>query len=798
MKTDQSKTKVELVQELQLLRRHVSAQDVTRRKQLEEEKEQSQSLLKATLESAANGILVVAMDGRWSRFNQKFAEMWRIPSSICKSGDDKLALEYVLDSVAEPTKFLAKVKKLYNNPVADSLDTVKMKDGRIFERCSQPHWLEDEVVGRVWSFRDITEYNRLNKLNMVLLKIAQASNKTEDIPKFLELIRTYLNEIIDTTTFYVGLYDESNDTINEPYSKNAPGELTSYPAKKTLSGYVINTAKSLFADEKVTARLVKEGFIEVIGAPSKLWLGVPLRVKNTVIGTLVVQSYTDPNLYREKDIEVLEYVSNEIAKVIRNKQAANELQESVERYRTLFDSSRDAIMTLTTEEGFLSGNVSSMQLFGCKDEEEFISQTPITLSPEYQSDGTPSLEKAQQMMEIAMEKGSHFFEWTHKRMNGQEFPATVLLTRMELQGRNILQATIRDISERKQAEEALKSSEKRFKILFGAAPDAYYLSDLKGNFIDGNKAAIDLMGYTKEELIGKSFLKLKILSAKGMLKASKNLMKNTQGKGTGPDEFILNRKDGSQVPVEVRTYPVKINDETVVLGIARDITERKQAENALRDANSLKETLLDVIAHDLKNPAGVIKGFAQFGLENDPNSEILDEINKGTDNLLKVIDNATTLSKVTIGDAIEKEELDLTNIINNIINENLSLLQLEGMTLDMRLKGELIVNANPIIGEVFRNYISNAIKYAKTGKKVVIDSNFRNGDVTINFKDYGETIENKDRENIFLRNVQLDKTKGRGLGLAIVKRIAIAHDAEVGVKPNKPKGNNFYIKIPVS
>jgi len=96
-------------------------------------------------------------------------------------------------------------------------------------------------------------------------------------------------------------------------------------------------------------------------------------------------------------------------------------------------------------------------LFGCKDdEEEFASQAPMTLSPEYQSDGTLSSEKAQQMMAIAMQKGSHFFEWTHKRMDGQEFPATVLLTRMELQGRKMIQATVRDITERKRAEEQLQ------------------------------------------------------------------------------------------------------------------------------------------------------------------------------------------------------------------------------------------------------------------------------------------------------------------------------------------------------
>ncbi|GAF78314.1 unnamed protein product, partial [marine sediment metagenome] len=148
-----------------------------------------------------------------------------------------------------------------------------------------------------------------------------------------------------------------------------------------------------------------------------------------------------------------------------------------------------------------------------------------------------------------------------------------------------------EITERKQAEENLKSSEERLKILFESAPDAYYLNDLKGNLIDGNQAAVDLMGYTKEKLIGKSFLKLKILSVKEILKASKLLLKNVQGKGTGPDEFILNRKDGSQVPVEIRTYPVKIKDETVVLGIARDITKRKKFITDLMEREEKYRTL---------------------------------------------------------------------------------------------------------------------------------------------------------------------------------------------------------------
>ncbi len=138
--------------------------------------------------------------------------------------------------------------------------------------------------------------------------------------------------------------------------------------------------------------------------------------------------------------------------------AQEALASSESKFRTLFDSSRDAIMILDPKTGFVSGNEAAVQLFNCRDEEEFTSFTPAQLSPERQPDGTPSNDKAGQMIAMAMEQGSHFFEWRHRKADGNEFPATVLLTRMELQGRIYLQATVRDITEEKQAAEALRSA----------------------------------------------------------------------------------------------------------------------------------------------------------------------------------------------------------------------------------------------------------------------------------------------------------------------------------------------------
>ncbi len=131
-----------------------------------------------------------------------------------------------------------------------------------------------------------------------------------------------------------------------------------------------------------------------------------------------------------------------------------ERKASEEKYRILFESSRDAIMMLAPPTWrFTAGNDATVKLFEAGNEDEFTSKRPWDISPEYQPDGQLSADKAKKMIEKAMNEGSNFFEWTHKRLNGEEFPATVLLTRIELAGTKLLQATMRDITVQKRAEE---------------------------------------------------------------------------------------------------------------------------------------------------------------------------------------------------------------------------------------------------------------------------------------------------------------------------------------------------------
>ncbi len=159
----------------------------------------------------------------------------------------------------------------------------------------------------------------------------------------------------------------------------------------------------------------------------------------------------------------------------------------------------------------------------------------------------------------------------------------------------------RAIIEKKAVEEEMAAARDRFKLLFEAAPDAYYLNDLTGRLIDGNRAAEELIGAKKHELISKDFRKTGMLPASQVPRALKNLMLNAAGRMTGPDEFTLIRKDGTRRQVEIITRPVSLDGKKVVLGQARDITDRKKTIATLEmDAQILDAALDSVFVHDLK------------------------------------------------------------------------------------------------------------------------------------------------------------------------------------------------------
>ncbi len=148
----------------------------------------------------------------------------------------------------------------------------------------------------------------------------------------------------------------------------------------------------------------------------------------------------------------------------------------------------------------------------------------------------------------------------------------------------LLETMETEVEDRREAEARLRSSEEKFRILFESAPDAMFLTDLKGVFLDGNKASEELVGYGRDKLIGKSFFELKLLSPSDILKAGKMLALNVAGKKTEGAQYTVNKKTGEKIPVEISAFPVELHGKKTVLGIARDISARIESDKLLRES----------------------------------------------------------------------------------------------------------------------------------------------------------------------------------------------------------------------
>jgi len=226
----------------------------------------------------------------------------------------------------------------------------------------------------------------------------------------------------------------------------------------------------------------------------------------------------------------------------------------------------------------------------------------------------------------------------------------------------------------------------------------------------------------------------------------------------------------------------------------------RQLSQELAESNNMKELLLDVMTHDLKNPAGVIASVTELLSESEDHREEIQLIHDSTDSLLQVIENASTLAQVTLGEEIERAPFDLTAFLDRTAIEFQPLFAAAGKSLTLNIARDLTIHANQIFTETVVNFLSNAVKYASPEDQVELAAGEKDNEVWIEVRDHGTTIPESNREAIFERRVQLagGKRRGRGLGLAIVKRIVKAHGGRFGVRPNEPQGNIFYITIPMN
>ncbi len=295
-----------------------------------------------------------------------------------------------------------------------------------------------------------------------------------------------------------------------------------------------------------------------------------------------------------------------IRDVTERKAAEHALQESEERFRTLFESSQDALITLSPPLWKInSGNPAAIKIFGIRDDKQLTSFCPLDLSPERQPDGQKSSDKFKEMMDIAMQKGSHYFEWIHNRLNGEQFAATVQLTRMQLQGKILIQANVRDISEQKWAEAALKGSEKRLMRAEEIARFGHWEFSIDEKLMRASKGAKRIYGLEGEEWPLSDVKKIPLPEYRTLLdRELSELVMNGRPYNV---EFKIQRPSDGQI-LDIHSLAEYDPAKRMLFGVINDVTQRKKAEEALRESELRLRTIFQTSSAGIiiVNPQGRI------------------------------------------------------------------------------------------------------------------------------------------------------------------------------------------------
>ena len=465
--------------------------------------------------------------------------------------------------------------------------------------------------------------------NGIMLDVTEqrnASQRVKDLNSLLLAIRN-VNQLIVQETGLEGLLQNACKTLIETRSYQ-DCTIMLLDDEQTIGRIFQAGTKSYLKDElasdpfpECVAQAVKTGKYVLMNDPDQCagckHLGkhgkdfyptfvAPMQSENRTVGILFVALSSDTVIDAEEGA-LLQEVTDDIAFAMGKLNAEAQLIKSEERYRKLFDSSHDAIMTLAPPSWkFTSGNPSILGMFCVSSEEEFTTMGPWNLSPRYQLDGQLSSDKAKQMIGIAMREGSNFFEWTHRRLSGEDFPAMVLLTRVEMQDNTFLQATVRDVTDRKKADLELNHLRNYLANIIDSMPSVLIGVSTKSKITLWNSEAENRSGLNAGEAFGR-----KLSDVIPWLSEYSSLISESISSRQVKYKARQNTSTEDESRYEDLTvYPLVANDvEGAVLRID-DVTERVRLEEMMIQSEKMLSVggLAAGMAHEINNPlAGMMQ-----------------------------------------------------------------------------------------------------------------------------------------------------------------------------------------------
>jgi diguanylate cyclase (GGDEF)-like protein/PAS domain S-box-containing protein len=447
-------------------------------------------------------------------------------------------------------------------PVELSFGEVRLGDQRLFATV----------------LRDITERDRADRRQAALQKISEAAHGSADLRTLFPRIHEIIAGLLPAQNFYVALHDAETDVVSFPYFIDAfdpPPDPRPLGAGRGLTDIVLRTGEALLLSPEGLRALVEDHpELSVSGTDGVDWLGIPLKTARGTIGMLTVQSYTGDTRYTEVDMELLQFVSDQVASAVERTRDAEALRLSEGRFHSVFEESPIINCLLSYPDGlFHEMNLAGLKAFGYS-RDEVLGRTSTQL------DAWVDLAERDRYLELLRARGSvQNFETRMRRRDGQEFTVLYSGSIVSLGGQLYSLNSLQDISERKRAEAALQESEEQFKSSFEHSAIGMALVGLDGRYLRVNSNLCAIFGYDEDQLLARTWRDITHPDDQGLDAGQVRALLDGEGTAFRLEKRYL-RRDGSTIHALLAVSLVRDEhgNPRHLIAQVEDISESKRAE----------------------------------------------------------------------------------------------------------------------------------------------------------------------------------------------------------------------------
>jgi PAS domain S-box-containing protein len=670
------------------------------------------------------------------------------------------------------------------------------------------------------NFQDITDQIHAQTAQNLFYEITNLTLNSADLEGLFTGIHEKLKKAMDAKNFFIGQVKFEKQELFFPYIfdefiDGSPKSMSTR-LQKGICEYVYQQKKSMILKESDIMGLILEGKIHQYGTIPKVFLGVPFQTEKGIPGVIGVQNYHDENAFHDRDLKLLNFISNQVLLSVERKLIEEKINTQAARLRSIFNSSNHVIWSIDKEYRLTSFN----QNF----EYEFLKY--FNVKPKVNAIYSPEKDSTKPMniMNFWVDKFERslkgqtlnfqidFKDPQSKTVVWKEIFLNPIYTENgEITG---LSGIAHDITEKKINELKIQKSESRFRNIFESFQDLYFNCRINGQIILISPSVKETIGYEQNEVTGRNITNYYLYTKK-----TKDLLKKLVSKRRVQNfEATLITIDGRLLNCicNVRLVRDKDNREVTIEGVARDITKLKQANRELLHAKNLAENSLKVkeqflanMSHEIRTPMNGIIGMVDLLAQTQLNPEQLNfvqTVKRSSETLLTILNDILDLSKIEAGKMkINPSITEVRSLFDKVLDLFGQQARQKSIDLTFKIDNEvpqyLKIDETRVI-QILSNLTSNALKFTEKNGKVLlhISKEINKNLYRIAVKDTGIGISEYDQDQLFKIFTQLDNSStkafgGTGLGLAISKQLSSLMGGQIGVSSEPDEGSVFWFTL---